>query len=83
MILRKKAIEFAEKALILLNKRFVKNPDYGVYVHAGEKLKTMIEQLTTGKLLPTFGREWVDIGLMAVRELEGPDPEFANALMDA
>ncbi|UJJ57424.1 hypothetical protein LRK24_05045 [Rhodanobacter denitrificans] len=43
----------------------------------------MLAELGHPYLPTTPEREWVDIGLMAAKELEAVDPEFANALMDA
>lgn len=70
-------------ALALLEKRIAKHPGYGVHIHAGEQLERMLVELNQSFLPPVSKREWVDIGLMAVKELESADPEFANALMDA
>ncbi|UJJ50392.1 MULTISPECIES: hypothetical protein [Rhodanobacter] len=43
----------------------------------------MLAELGHPYLPTTPEREWVDTGLMAAKELEAVDPEFANALMDA
>ncbi|MEO8958066.1 MAG: hypothetical protein ABI304_03920 [Rudaea sp.] len=32
---------------------------------------------------PASKRQWVDIGRMAIKELESADPDLSNALMDA
>lgn len=83
MVDREAAIRSAEKALTLLGERAERSPDYGVYVHAEEQLIKMLEALRAETLPPPADRGWVDIGIMAVRELEAEDPDFANALMDA
>ncbi|WP_231381734.1 hypothetical protein [Rhodanobacter sp. OR87] len=43
----------------------------------------MLAELGHPYLPTTPEREWVDTGLMAVKELDDVDPEFANALMKA
>lgn len=83
MISRDEATNSARKALALLGERMVKNAAYGVYIHANEQLERILAELSHPYLLPASTREWVDIGLMAVKELESTDPDFANALMDA
>jgi len=83
MIDRDEAICTVRKALTLLSVRIARNPSYGVYIHANEQLTRMLVDLGYPHLPTTREREWVDIGLMAAKELEAADPEFANALMDA
>lgn len=83
MITRDEAVASARKALALLGERMPRNPGYGVYVHASEQLNQMLTELSHPYLPPAAKRAWVDIGLMAVKELEVADPDFANALMDA
>ncbi|MGN6120247.1 MAG: immunity protein Tsi6 family protein [Rhodanobacter sp.] len=83
MISRDEAIRSANAVLSLLDDRIAKDPAYGVYVHAREQLERMLVELGSPYLLPTPKREWVDIGLMAAKELESTDPDLANALMDA
>ncbi len=58
-------------------------PGYGVYIHANQQLTRMLAELGHPYLPTTPEREWVDTGLMAVKELDDVDPEFANALMKA
>lgn len=83
MIRRDEAVDSARRALALLDDRMQTNSDYGVYIHANEQLQQILEELNHLYLPPAAKREWVDIGLMAMKELEVLDPEFANALMDA
>jgi hypothetical protein len=83
MIARDEAVRSARAALALLKERMPKNPEYGVYIHAREQLERMLAELGYPYLPHASKREWVDIGLMAVKELESADPDFANALMDA
>lgn len=83
MIERGEALNSARTARALLEERMPLNPGYGVYVHASEQLQRMLQDLASPYLPPVAKREWVDIGLMAVKELEAADPDLANALMDA
>jgi|GEM_PF-3678246 len=83
MVTREKAEDSVRKTLALLNMRMVKNPTYCVYLHAHEQLERMLVEFSHPCLEPASKREWVDIGLMAVRELELVDMDLANALMDA
>lgn len=83
MIERDEAMSSARKALALLSERMPRNPCYGVYIHADEQLSRMVIELDQRYLPPAAERGWVDIGLMAAKELEAVDPDFANALMDA
>lgn len=83
MITRNEATASASKALSLVNERIGKNPDCGVCIHAHQQLERILVELDFPYLPPASKREWVDIGLMAVKELESTDPDFANALMDA
>jgi len=83
MIGRDEAIGSARRALALLGERMPRNPGYGVYIHASDQLGRMVAELGQRYLPPAAERGWVDIGLMAVKELEAADPDFANALMDA
>lgn len=80
---RKQALDSARTAQALLAERMSINPVYAVHAHASEQLERMIEDLGHACLAPAATREWVDIGLMAVKELEAVDPDLANALMDA
>lgn len=83
MIERDAARGSANRALELLGKRMPANPAYGVYVHAEQQLKRVLDELGYPYLPPAKERHWLDIGLMAARELEATDPELADALMDA
>lgn len=83
MATRDEAVQSTRAALTLLDDRMWKNPAYGIYIHAREQLERMLVELGNPCLPPAWEREWVDIGLMAARELESADPDFANALMDA
>ena len=83
MIDRSEALASARHALDMLADRLARSPDYGVHIHAGEQLSRMIAELGQRRLPPGVDRGWVDIGLMAAKELETSDAEFADALMQA
>jgi hypothetical protein len=83
MIERTEALNSVRKARDLLGERMPRSPGHGVYVHASEQLERMLKDLSFPYLPPATKREWVDIGLMAAKELDAVDSELANALMDA
>lgn len=59
------------------NERLEQNPDYGVFQHAATEL-TRIDQLTEdGSKIP---QTTTDIGIMAAKELDASDPEYADLL---
>lgn len=81
MISREKAINSAQAALYKTEFRLQKNPHYGVYIHARDQLTLILEKLKMD-FLPESEREFVDIGIMAVKEnLEESDADYADALM--
>lgn len=82
-ISREEAQKSAQKALTLVQDRMTVNSTYGVYQHAQEQLQQMLELLRSEPLPEESTRSFVNIGLMAARELEASDTELANALMDA
>ncbi|WP_147476964.1 immunity protein Tsi6 family protein [Vandammella animalimorsus] len=53
------------------------NRNYGVYIHAKEQLENM-QDAVAGKI--SIDGLVIDIGIMAVKELEASDPEYADAL---
>lgn len=77
------AIDSAAMARSLLGLRQQQSPGHGIHLHAHDQLTKMLLQLHAGVPPHVHERDWVDIGLMAVKELEVTDPELANALMDA
>lgn len=82
MVTRDKAIDSIKAALQETENRLIKKPTYGVYVHAKEQLSLMIKKLNQTALPALAERDFVDIGIMAVKEnLEISDPEYADALM--
>lgn len=82
MIERDEVVDSASRALALLTERMIEKSSYGVYLHAQKQLTRIIEDLSYPYLPPVAERAWVDIGIMAVKELDAADPELANALMD-
>ncbi len=80
---RNEALDSAKRALALLAERMRANPVYGIHIHADEQLNRIVAELGQRHLPPAAQRTWLDIGLMAVKELDATDPELAGALMDA
>jgi hypothetical protein len=81
MISRQDAIISVQAALDETNLRLLHTPAYGVYIHAYEQLKTMLDILKLDTLPLKSERAFVDIGMMAAKELETEEPEYADALM--
>jgi Tsi6 len=81
MISRQDAITAAQAALDATETRLLHTPTYSVYVHADEQLKIMLDMLALDVLPTEPERAFVDIGIMAVKELEAEEPEYADALM--
>lgn len=75
------ALVAIEAALRLLAERAVRNPAYGVYVHAREQLDRMRSLAQAGSRLSAQQVAFVDIDLMAAKELESNDEALADALM--
>jgi|JI6StandDraft_1071083.scaffolds.fasta_scaffold752752_2 hypothetical protein len=77
------ALDAIEAALQLLAERAVRNPGYGVYVHAREQLDRMRSLAQAAPRPSPAQRDFVDIDLMAAKELESSDEALADALMRA
>ncbi|WEN14809.1 immunity protein Tsi6 family protein [Rhodanobacter sp. AS-Z3] len=83
MIDRDAVLASVRYARSLLADRMHSNPGYEIYIHANEQLTRMLLELELPSMPLAAEREWVDLGLMAVKELNDIDREFASALMDA
>lgn len=69
------------QAQAMTEDRLRKFPAYGVFLHASEQL-ALIQQVLNEARAPTQAeRDALDIGLMAAKELEAQDPEYADVLM--
>ena len=82
-ITRSHALTSVEHARTPLASRIESAPGYGVYVHANLQLSQMRIHLYRPVLQKIRSSDWVNIGLIAVRELEASEPELADALMCA
>lgn len=80
---RKAARSSTSRALVLLRERMSANGAYGAFVHAEQQLERVLHELDRPGLPPADERQWLDIGLMAVKLFEASDRELADALMDA
>jgi len=68
--------ELVSKALDITNDKLIRYPEYGVYLHAKEQL-TLIQSFIDNKKSPTHSdKDKINIGLMAVKELESADPDY-------
>ena len=68
-------------AIEMTETRLVEFPNYGVYFHAKEQLE-FIQNVLQGENSPTAAeKNKIDIGLMAVRELEVEEPDYAAVLI--
>ena len=81
MTSRSKAILSTRAALDATDARLKDAPAYGVYVHAKSQLDAMLKLLTDSAPITPAQKRFVDIGLMAAKELEAAEPEYADALM--
>jgi hypothetical protein len=70
-----------ESASSLLAARTMRNPKYGVYVHAREQLDQMRGLAQSAQRMSLSQIAFVDIDLMAAKELESSDEPLADALM--
>lgn len=72
--------ELLDKAKEMTTIRLANFPAYGVFIHASEQLE-LIETILKRSKVPTDSeRDAIDIGLMAVKELESTDPDYARIL---
>lgn len=81
MTSRSKAILSTRAALDATNARLKDAPTYGVYLHAKSQLDSMLKLLTDSAPIAPAQKKFVDIGLMAAKELDASEPEYADALM--
>jgi len=81
MTSRSKAVLSSRAALDATDVRLKNAPTYGVYVHAKEQLNAMLKLLSDPAPITPAQKRFVDIGLMAAKELEATEPEYADALM--
>jgi hypothetical protein len=73
--------QVVDKAKEMTKERFTQYPKYGPYQHAAEQIE-FIEKFLSNNVLPSSEEvNLIDIGLMAAKELETEDPEYALSLM--
>jgi hypothetical protein len=73
--------EAVNVALSMTESGLQKFPNYGVYLHAKEQIIFIQSILRSGRPPTQKEKDQIDIGLMAVRELEVEEPEYAEALI--
>lgn len=81
MTSRSKAVLSTKAALAATDARLKDAPTYGVYLHAKSQLDAMLKLLTGPAPITPAQKKFVDIGLMAAKELDAAEPEYADALM--
>ena len=69
------------KVEAMTDERVAKAPTYGVYLHAKDQMIFMKEILQSGRLPNSEEKGRIDIGIMAVKELDADEPEYAKALI--
>lgn len=57
-------------------------PSSGVYLHALAQINFIGKILTEGRTPTQQERDFIDIGLMAIKELDDTEPEFSDALCE-
>lgn len=70
-----------EKARQMTLARIKLYPKYGVYIHALEQIERIASILESKGTLTKEEIDNVDIGIMAVRELDASEPDYADCLM--
>lgn len=73
--------KLTEIASTMTQSRVLKYPKYGVYIHAQEQIGYIRSILDSNRIPTNEEKARIDIGLMAVRELEDEEPEYATALI--
>ena len=76
----KKLIDEIEVAINMTLDRLAISPAYGVYLHAREQLESIRSALLSGNATGNGKVLSVDLGVMAVKELDTSDPEYADKL---
>jgi hypothetical protein len=72
-----KFIEMVEKSIEMTSTRASIAPDYGIYIHAKSELYRIFD---LAKKIGEIPKTMTDIGLMAAKELDDTDPEYADFL---
>jgi hypothetical protein len=66
----------------MTEERLARFPDYGPYLHARDQID-FISRVLERKLLPSKQEmEYVDIALMAIKELDASEPDYSEALCE-
>jgi DUF1009 family protein len=73
-------IDNVYEAIEMTQIRLLKIPAYGVYLHALEQLQMIQTKVMAGVRPDEHDKAQIDIGLMAVKELEAVEPDYADKL---
>lgn len=57
-------------------------PNYGVYIHAQDQIKFIEELLQKGNVPDQQEKDFVDIALMSVKELDVSEPDYSDVLCE-
>ena len=74
-------LRLLEHSLAMVNARLVQVPDYAMFKSIKAQLETMLEDVQNDVIPSAQRKSHINIGLLAARELETTDPEFATTLM--
>lgn len=66
----------------MTNERLQRFPNYGVYIHARDQVEFIRGILANGKIPNQKEKDFVDIALMSVKELDVSDPDFSDVLCE-
>ncbi len=73
--------KLVDRAKQMTKLRLAKTPSYGVFIHADEQIAFIQMVLNRSEQLPTAAElATIDVGLMAAKELEDTDAEYARVL---
>jgi hypothetical protein len=83
LILYKKKIDLVlNMATDMTKERLSQFPIYGIYVHAHDQIKFIAEILQKEKIPTQQDKDFVDIALMSVKELDTTEPEYSDVLCE-
>jgi hypothetical protein len=63
----------------MTNDRLAEYPNYGIYIHAKSQIN-LIKDIINKKLFTTENLKKIDIGLMAAKDIDYDEPEYAEAI---
>ena len=73
-----KLVSEAQKAT---EDRLKQHPEYGPYIHAKSQLSFIKNKISKSEVVNEKDKNSINIGIMAVKELDASEPEYARLLM--